>query len=62
MSGNISVKVIGSVKKLCKCVYIVYEYPLCNSKEEKFENICIKKITLKFLSATGFEPTDTIKL
>ena len=42
-SGNISVKVIGSVKKLCKCVYIVYEHPLCNSKEEKFENVCIKK-------------------
>ena len=45
-----------------KGVYIVYEDPLCIFKEKKLKKSAQKKIAPTFLSAAGFEPTDTIKL
>ena len=37
------------------------EAPFVCFKEKKIEKVCAKKIVLIFLSAAGFEPTNTAK-
>lgn len=59
--ANNSIKGVGAAEKLRKRVYIVYRCLFCISKKKKCEKVCTKKNRLIFLSAAGFELTNTAK-